>query len=322
GKINLSDKVQVSDTAWKKWYRSGGSLMYLQPKDIVTVEQLIKGVIVSSGNDACTVLAETLAGTEAGFADWMNEMAEQIGMDNSHFTNASGWPDPDQFVTARDLGILVRRTVEDFPQLYRYYADRRFTYGKSPNGTDISQPNRNRLLGRVDGADGLKTGHTESAGFGLASSAARDGRRLVLVVNGLKSDSGRIEESARLLEYGFRNFDTYKLFDAGEIVETVPIWLGQKGKVPMVVSDPVILTLSRQERRGLEVKVKYTTPVAAPIKAGDTVGVVSIDVGREEPIVHDLIAGQSVEKLTGTGRIKAAFDYFIWGSSASTPTSE
>ncbi|MCH8863623.1 MAG: D-alanyl-D-alanine carboxypeptidase, partial [Proteobacteria bacterium] len=212
GSLALEDTFTVSNQAWRRWAGSEASLMFVSAREEVTVSDLLHGIIVSSGNDACTVLAEGLAGTEGSFAEWMNEKAGEIGMRDSYFANASGWPDPSQHTTARDLAVLAGRLIEDFPDLYRFFGERSFTYGLSPEGQPITQPNRNPILYTVDGADGLKTGHTRESGYALTGSAQRAGRRIILVVSGLNSNRARARESQRLIEYAFRNFKTYATF--------------------------------------------------------------------------------------------------------------
>jgi len=214
GKLSLDDQLTVSRKAWQEGgAASGGSTMFLDPGSKVKVEDLVRGMIIQSGNDACIVLAEGLAGSEEAFAAMMNDKAKQLGLTNTHFVNSTGLPDPDQYMSARDLAVLAKRIVTDHPEYYSLYSETSFTYN------NITQGNRNPLLYRVgSGADGLKTGHTESAGFGLTASAVRNGRRLILVANGLSTMKDRDEESSKLLDYGFREFGNRALFTAGETV--------------------------------------------------------------------------------------------------------
>ncbi len=317
GKLSMDDMVTVSNSAWRQWAGSQGSLMFLGAGEQVSVEDLLKGIIVSSGNDACTVLAEALAGTEEGFAIWMNEKAKALGMNDSHFANASGWPDPSQHVTAHDLAILAQRTIADFPELYTLYADTNFVMPKNPDfgrPHDIAQPNRNPLLFTTRGADGLKTGHTQEAGYGLAGSAVRDGRRLVLVLNGLDSERQRAMESSKLVEWGFRTFDNYALFKAGDVVEEAETWLGEPGKLPLIINEDLTLTLSRRGRANLQVKVVYDGPIPAPIAAGTQVAQLHVSAPDMETRVLPLMAGQDVAEIGGMARFKAALEYFLWGA--------
>ncbi len=317
GALGLESTTRVSREAWKRWAGSEGSLMFLSPGEEVTVEQLIRGIIVSSGNDACTVVAEMLAGTEDAFAEWMNAKAAELGMTNSRFRNASGWPAPDQYTTARDLAILAARTIRDFPEYYHYYSEKTFTHGKDfRTGKPITQRNRNLLLWRMEGADGLKTGHTRAAGYGLTASAERGGRRLITVVSGVRSESARAREAQALLEYGFRAFKTYRLFAAGEPVVEADVWLGEEAAVPLVLEEPLVLTLSRRDRAGLKVKLRYTNPVPAPIRAGEKLGEVELVwPSLDEPRRIPLIAGRAVRQVSGFGKIAAALEYLVFGRS-------
>ncbi|MGD8327639.1 MAG: D-alanyl-D-alanine carboxypeptidase family protein [Sphingomonadales bacterium] len=330
GKLSLDDKAVVSREAWRRWAGSEASLMFLSAGEEVTIGDLLHGIIISSGNDACTVLAEHLAGTEDGFAIWMNEKAKEIGLTGSNFTNASGWPDPDQYVTAHDLAVLAKRTIEDFPDLYKIYGEKSFTHGMSLDGRPIRQSNRNPIIAGdtteprapVRGADGLKTGHTSAAGYGFVGSAERDGRRLVVVLNGLGSKRERANEAAKFLEWGFRTFDTYALFKAGEVVENADVWLGTAGKIPLVIEDDVTLSLSRQGRANLKAVVSYDGPIAAPISKGEELATLTITATGIEPISMPLIAAEDVSKIGGTAKIKAALEYLIWGASSAQPLSE
>ncbi|WP_313978783.1 D-alanyl-D-alanine carboxypeptidase family protein [Iodidimonas nitroreducens] len=315
GSLSLDDTTRVSDEAWRRWAGTEASLMFLGAGEEVSVKQLLYGIIVSSGNDACTVLAEMMSGTEDAFALWMNEKAAEIGMSNSQFKNASGWPADGQYTTAHDLATLAEKTIRNFPELYEIYAEKSFTHGKDfRTGEAITQSNRNPLIYRMDGADGLKTGHTEAAGYGLTGSAIRNGRRLIVVVAGLDSVSARARESQSLLEYGFRAFDTYSIFDAGDQIGEADVWLGKSGKVPLIVQDPLKLTLSRRDRTALEMVLRYDNPIPSPIEKGQPVATVTLsapDLGeRQIPV----LAGESIEPVSGFGRIGAALDYLLFGS--------
>jgi D-alanyl-D-alanine carboxypeptidase (penicillin-binding protein 5/6) len=273
--------------------------MFVQIGTQVSVENLARGVIVQSGNDACIVLAEGISGSEAQFAELMNETARRIGLRNSNFRNATGWPDPEHRMTARDLALLARRIITDHPEYYRFYNERSFRWN------DITQENRNPTLARVPGADGLKTGHTEEAGFGLTASAMRGGRRLILVVNGLNSMRQRGEESERLLEWGFREFDNVVLFRAAETVEEVPVYLGERPTVPLVAGRDLIVTLPRQWRRGIQARVRYDSPVPAPVSKGQEIGRLFVS-GQGVPNMEvALIAGADVDRLGLLPRIPA-----------------
>ncbi len=304
GSLSLDDTFGVSKKAWKK----GGSKMFVLVDSEVRVEDLLRGIIVQSGNDACIVIAEGLGGTEEEFAEQMNRRAKELGMTGSHFENATGWPDPDHYMTARDLGRLARALIEDFPDYYHYYSEKEFKWA------DITQPNRNPLLYRDLGADGLKTGHTEAAGYGLVGSAVQDGRRVVLVVNGLGSVRERSRESARLMEWAFREFKNVEMFDKGETVLDGAVWLGSQQTVPLVLGNDLKLTLSRQAQRKMKVVAKYDEPIPAPINEGAQIGVLEISGPDLETMTVPLLAGETVGQLGAIGRIQAALGYLLWGS--------
>lgn len=318
GSLGLDDTFRVSADAWRLWYSRRAerpSMMFLKDKEDVRIEDLIRGIVISSGNDACTVVAEGLAGSEEAFADWMDAKASALGMANTHFTNASGWPDPAMYTTTHDMARLAERLIEDFPVLYKYFAEKSFTYGLSPEGEPIRQPNRNPILYTVDGADGLKTGAAKDAGYALTGSAVRDGRRLILVVSGLDSSRARSRESQRLLEYGFRNFKTYAMFRAGQVVEEANVWLGEEGSIPLVVAEDVALTMSRADRNRMKVTVNYDSPIPAPIEVGTPLATVRVTAPNMGEVVIPLVAGKAVAAETGFGRLGAAFTYLLFGSS-------
>jgi len=318
GALALEDTTVVSDQAWRRWAGSEGSLMFLGAGEEVSVHNLLMGIVVSSGNDACTVIAEMLAGSEDAFAGWMNEKAAELGMNDTHFENASGWPHPDQVTTARDLAKLAEATIRNFPELYkRYYPQTSFTYGEDfQSGEPITQSNRNPLLFRMEGADGLKTGHTEASGYALTGSAERDGRRLIGVVSGLDSTAARAREAQSILEYGFRAFDTYTLFEPGEEIGAADVWLGGDSSVPLVVEEGLKLTLSRRARSGLEMVLEYDNPIPAPIAEGQPVATVTVSAPDMEERRLSVVAGRNVEQVGGFGRIGAALKYLLLGASA------
>lgn len=310
GRVSLDDTFRVSENAWRKGgAASGSSTMFLPPNSEVRVEDLILGIIVQSGNDACIVVAENLAGSEEAFARQMTEKAREIGMANSTFANATGWPDPGQRMTARDLAILADKIVTAFPEYYHYYSVKEFTY----NG--IRQTNRNPLIYGFPGADGLKTGHTQEAGYGLTATAKRDDQRLVLVVNGLPSKKSRATESARLLDWAFREFGNYSLFKTGEVVDIAPTWLGTDPTVEMKINQDVLLTMSKKSRRNMKVSVRYQSPIAAPIVAGQEVGKLVIEAPNFKTVEVPLMAGNGVEQLGLFGRLGAALEFLLWGES-------
>ncbi len=306
GSLKLDDTLPVSEKAWRK----GGSKMFVKVGARVSVEDLLRGIIVQSGNDATIVVAEGLAGDEETFAAEMTVRARELGMVSSNFTNASGWPEEGHRVTARDLALLAKRTIENFPRYYDYYAELEFTYN------DIRQGNRNPLLYKNMGADGLKTGHTKAAGYGLTGSVVRDGRRLILVLNGLESAGARSREAERLIEYGFREFSNYALFEAGETVGEADVWLGDAATVPLVIEAPLVTTLTRKARRKMQVKLVYDGPIPAPIEKGARIATLTVTTPDAESFEVPLLAGAEVGKLGPLSRIGAAIGYMVWGAAS------
>jgi len=302
--LSLDDELTVSEKAW----RMGGSKMFVEVGKQVRVEDLLRGVIVQSGNDACIVLAEGLAGSEEAFADQMTEKARELGMTQSTFRNSTGWPDPNHLMTARELAILSKRIILDHPEYYHYYAEKEFTW------QEIRQGNRNPLLYRNIGADGLKTGHTEDAGYGLTASAVQNERRLILVVNGLPSMQARADESDRLLSWGFREFDNYALFKAGDTVDEAPVWLGAEETVPLVIASDLKVTLPRSDRNGMQVAVVYDSPIPAPVPAGQEIAKLRVTWPGGVPVEVPLQAGRDVEQLGAFGRIAASVKFLLLGA--------
>ena len=305
GRLTLDDEFSVSEKAWRK----GGSKMFVEVGKRVRVDDLLHGIIVQSGNDACIVVAENLAGTEEAFAEQATERAHQLGMANTTLKNASGWPDPEHLMSVRDLAILAGAIIRDYPGYYRIFSESEFEF----NG--IKQYARNPLLRRDVGADGLKTGHTEAAGYGLTASAVRDGRRLILVVAGLEKPGQRAREAERLLEHGFRDFNAYQLFEAGEVVESADVWLGDRETVSLVAEQPVTLALTPEARRELEVKVIYDGPIPAPVPRGSTLAQLEITAPGIEPRRVPLVAGEEIAEAGLLGRMSSAIGYLIWGPS-------
>ena len=303
GRLTLEQELPVSERAW----RMQGSKMFVPLNGTVKVEDLIRGVIVQSGNDACIVLAEAVAGSEEGFAELMNARAKEVGLTRSNFRNCTGWPDPQQRMSCRDVAILARRLIADFPEYYHYDNEKTFKY----NG--IEQGNRNPLV-QKGVADGLKTGHTEEGGYGLVASSARSGRRVVVVVNGLTSMHQRAEESERLLEWSFREFENVNLFNAGDTVETAKVWLGARPTVPLVGGQDLVLTMPRQWRKSAKIAVEYGNPVPAPINQGDVLGKLIVS-GEGVPAMEvPLLAGADVPRLGLPGRAMAVVSHYVTGS--------
>ena len=298
GDLKLDKACTVRPETWQKWHGpQAGSTMFLSPNEQVTVDELLKGIITLSGNDASVVLAECIAGTEDAFANVMNENAKRLGLANSHFGNSNGWPDEGRtYVTARDLATLARAEIENYPDLYKkYYSLTEYTHGQTlGSGTAITQANRNPLLGRVAGADGLKTGHTEEAGYGFTGSAEQNGRRLIMVVAGLDSFNQRISESVRLMQWGFNAWQSKPLFKAGTHVGSANVQLGSSSEVSLVAPRDLSLTIPAGilSKAGA-MKVRYQGPVEAPIAKGQHIAdlVVSMPDGEQ---VMPLVAGEAV----------------------------
>ncbi len=305
GRLKLDDTLPVSEKAWKK----GGSKMFVEVGKRVRIDDLLRGIVVLSGNDACIVVAEGLAGSEEAFAADMTAKGLEIGLTNSTFRNASGWPDPEHLMTVRDLAILAERLIEDFPEYYGIFAERDFEY------SGIRQANRNRLLGRVPGADGLKTGHTEEAGYGLVASAIRDGRRLISVAAGLDTPAARALENERLLEYGFRRFRNYALMAKGQQIERASVWLGKTPTVPLVVDRDVKVTMAPETRRAMKVKLVYQTPLPAPVVQGTAVAHIEIEAPGLVVEHIPVLTGADVPRADFFGRVTGALEYLIFGPS-------
>jgi len=291
GRLRLDDEFFVSENAWRTGGApSGGSTMFAVLDSQIKLSDLIRGVIVQSGNDACIVIAEGMAGSEEGFARIMNERARELGLTVSYFTNSTGLPDPNHVMSARDLGFLARHIVNTYPDLYKIYSEPEFTWN------DIRQHNRNPLLGSVNGADGLKTGYTKAAGFGLVGSALRDNLRLIVVVTGLKTRKERKEEARKLLEWGYRTFETVTLFDEDEEVGTARVYGGDKWSVKLVGDGPVQILLPRDARGRVRADIRYIGPLMPPIEEGDRVASLKVTTESGISLSVPLYAGEDVLK--------------------------
>jgi serine-type D-Ala-D-Ala carboxypeptidase (penicillin-binding protein 5/6) len=304
GRAKLDDQLPVSERAW----RLQGSKMFVPLGGRISIDDLLKGVIIQSGNDACLVLAEGLAGSEEAFVELMNQKAKEIGLKDSHFANVSGLPEPDHYMTAHDLATLAMRTIHDFPEYYHYYGDTEYEFN------DIKQGNRNPLLYKGMGADGLKTGHTEEAGYSLTASVKRGDRRIILVLGGLPTMKARAQESERLVDWAFREFDDYRLFAAGDKVEDGEVWLGTEPKVPLTVSKDVVVTLPRRARNDMKVTAEYDPPIPAPISKGQTVGKLVITAPDLPQTEVPLISSANVDRMDAFGRIATLAGYLVWGN--------
>lgn len=284
GQINLEDEVSVSEKAW----RMEGSRMFIEVGKHVKVSDLLMGMIVQSGNDASVALAEHVAGSEEAFAHMMNAEAQSMDLKNTHFLNATGLPHPDHYTTARDIALLARQLIHDFPDQYYRYSERKFTYN------DITQPNRNALLWRDSSVDGLKTGYTETAGYCLVSSAKRDGMRLISVVMGTQSNNARIAHSKSLLTYGFRFFETHKLYSAGESLTKTRVWKGELDQLPLGLTEDLYVTIPRGQYSSLDVATELDVQIDAPVQKDKAYGDIVITLNDQPIDKKPLIALQSV----------------------------
>ena len=314
GALRMDDEFIVSEKAWKK----GGSRTFLEVGSKVSVSDVLHGIIVQSGNDAAIVMAEGISGTEDAFVDEMNFWAEKIGMTSTNFRNSTGWPDPKLTTSARDLNtltteLLTRFPVDKYPELFPIFAKKAFKYNK------INQPNRNPLMYGTLGADGLKTGHTNESGYGLVGSANREGQRVIMVLNGIDSIKERETESRRLMDLMFREFKTYQFYDKGQVVDQANVWLGKASKVDLILSEQLHLLLAYKERQNLKLSVQWLDPVPAPIKKGDKLGTLTLDIIGKAPKELLLYAGQDVPVLGAFERISSAVKYLIFGAPVPKP---
>jgi len=308
GSVTLDQEFHISTEAWRRGgSASGSSTMFAEWNSWVPVEDLIQGITVVSGNDACIAIAEALSGTEADFAVTMTSRARELGLEQATFANSTGWPDPNHVMTARELALLAQHIVQTYPEYLHYFGEEEYTWN------DHTQPNRNPLLYRFPGADGLKTGHTEASGYGLVGTAERDGRRLILVVNGLTSERQRAEESQRLLTLGFNAFREYDLFAEGDIVGNAEVWGGQETSVPLTIRDDVSVILRREARRDMRVSINYTGPVRAPIITGSEVATLRVTAPGVEPQEFPLYAAASIPRAGILGQVVMALDHLVFG---------
>lgn len=315
GDLTLDKMCTVRPETWQKWHGpAAGSTMFLSPNEQVSVENLLHGIVTLSGNDASVVLAECISGTEPAFVNVMNDNAKRLGMTNSQFGTANGWPDEGRtYVTARDLATLARAEIENYPDLYKkFYSQPSFTWGKTLGaGADITQANRNPILGKVPGADGLKTGHTEEAGYGFTGSADQNGRRLIMVVAGIDSYNGRIEESVKLMQWGFNAWQTKPLFKAGTEVGSAKVQMGGSSSVALVAPRDLAVTMPAGITNKVgAMKIRYQGPVAAPIKKGDHIADLVVQMPEGEQVMP-LVAANDVAEAGFFGRAWIGFKQLV-----------
>jgi serine-type D-Ala-D-Ala carboxypeptidase (penicillin-binding protein 5/6) len=301
GKLKLTDTFPVSERAW----RMQGSKTYVELNNSIKLEDLLRGIIVQSGNDACVVVAEGMAGSEEAFADRMNAKAKEFGMTGTHFVNSNGWPDPNHYTTARDLEILARHLIADYPEYYHYFSELNFTYH------GIKQGNRDPLLYKHVGADGIKTGHAEGPGYSLVSSGMQNGRRIIMVVQGLDSKQSRSDEALQLYQWAFRNFDNVTVAKANAALVQAPVWLGASETVALGPKSDIVLTLPRDAHGKLKATAVFDGPLAAPVPAGQQVGLLRLEAPGMAPMEVPLVTTSAVDKLGAFGRMIAAAKYLI-----------
>jgi len=308
GRLKFDQELPVSEEAW----RTGGSKMFVQIGTQVKVEDLVRGMIVQSGNDACIVLAEAISGSEEAFVEVMNQKAKELGLTNTMFVNSTGLPDPEHRLdredrmSVRDIATLARRIIQDFPEYYKYDSEKSFKYN------NIDQENRNPLV-QKGLADGLKTGHTDDGGYGLVASSLRGGRRIILVVNGLSSMHQRAEEGERLLEWAFREFEDVTLFTAGDTVEQAPVWLGAEPTVPLVGGRELQVSMPRNWRSKARIAIEYDSPIQAPVVRGTTLGKLTVSGEGVPDMSIPLLAGADVPRLGLPGRALAVLSHYVTG---------
>ena len=303
--LSIENECVVSAKA----YKMGGSRTFLEIDDKVSIDELLKGIIIQSGNDASIALAECLAGTEDDFAKLMNVYAKRLGMLNTNFLNSSGWPEDKHYSTVYDLALLSNALIREFPDLYLYFSDKEFTYN------DIKQPNRNKLLSSVQGADGLKTGFTRASGWGIAATAKRDNRRITTVINGTNSSRSRLNEASNLINWAFSQTSQKLLVDENQVIVEVDVWLGNKPRVNLVSSQKIASTLSFDPIQLIKSSLEYKRPIEAPIKIGEAYGKLIIDIEGKPNIEVELIAQESVGSVNPISKVFAAMKYLIFGTS-------
>ena len=302
--LKLNDEFIVSEKAYKK----GGSRMFLEMNSKVSVEDLLYGVIVQSGNDASIVIAENISGSESAFADLMNEYSKKLGMKRTNFVNSSGWPHPNHYSTMYDLAILSKAIISDFPELYKIFSEKKFKYNK------IMQLNRNVLLKYFKGADGLKTGYVKDSGYGIVVSSLRDNRRIILAVNGLESKKSRVEEATRLLNWAYINTKKVKLLSKDQILTEADVWLGKDKKVNLISEISLFATLTSEQESNIKTKLIYNKPINAPIQKGQKVGKIVFEISKRPPIEIALLAKDEVKMVNPIIRIFSGINYLIFGN--------
>ena len=311
GKINLEDEVIVSENAWRL-SKAGFSSMFIMLNDKVTIEDLLKGIIIVSGNDACVALAEAIAGTENNFAEMMNEKAEEIGLVNTNFTNSSGINDPDNYSTVRDIAIMSKYLIENYPNYYKYFEEKEFTWDRT-GGDPITQGNRNPLLYKNIGADGIKTGYLAVEKYSLASSVIGEKRRLISVASGFNTKQSRSNDSIKLISWGLRNTNTYEISEKGVPKFKFRTWLGKKDFVNVVTKENIYITINKKDVKNLKVSIAYSGPIKAPVSKGDKIGDLIVQENEDQIKTIELYANEDVKKVNFFKSLFLSFNYMIWG---------
>ncbi len=310
-KLKLEDEIIVSENAWR-YSKAGFSSMFIMLNDKVTVEDLLKGIIIVSGNDACVALAEGIAGTEANFAEMMNEKAIEMGLQNTNFTNSSGINDPDNYSTVRDIAIMSKYLIRNYPKYYEYFAEKEFTWDRT-GGDPITQGNRNPLLYKNIGADGIKTGYLAVEKYSLASSVIGEKRRLISVISGFSTKKSRSIDSIKLISWGLRNTNTYEVSEKNNPNFKFKTWLGKKDFVYGVTKENLFLTIQKKDTKKMNVSIKYDGPLKAPIKKGDEIGELIVKKNDENTQSYPLYANDDVKKVNFLKSLFLSFNYMIWG---------
>ena len=311
GKLSLDDKITISENAWRM-SQSGYSSMFIMINDEVSVDDLLKGIIIASGNDACVALAEGIAGTEKDFAEMMNEKAEEIGLLNTNFVNASGINDPDNYSTVKDIAIMSRYLIKNYPVMYKTFGEKKFTWDRT-GGDPITQSNRNGLLYRNIGADGIKTGFLAVEQYSLASTIKKDNRRLIAVGSGFKTKVSRTKESIKLLSWGFRNTDTFEVSKKNETFFKIRTWLGKKKIINGVTKEDIYVTLSKKDSRNFNIILEYTGPIKAPISKDQKIA--NLKIYKKDTLLKSIsvFASEKIKKVNFFESVFTSLNYMIWG---------
>ena len=311
GELNLDEKFIVSENAWRL-SEAGYSSMFIMVGDQISVENLLKGIIISSGNDACIALAEGISGTEEEFAILMNEKAQEIGMENTYFSNSSGINAPDNLSTVRDILIMSNYLIKNYPNYYKYFKEKEFTWDRT-GGDPITQGNRNPLLYKNIGADGIKTGYLSYEKYSLASSIKRNDRRLIAVGSGFSTKTARSKQSLKLLTWGLTNFDTIKISNNNEFFSELDVWNGKKNKVKVYTKEDIYKTIPKRKKKYLKVAIEYNGPIKAPIKKDEIVGKIKISFKDDLMDSYDLYSSENIKKHNIFSRIINSINFLIWG---------